>query len=85
MPDAMNVPVKATLVRKRGGSESTYWSYRCERGEAILVEVETDDGFDTIREEAYDSRCEECCRFSGDWDGSLSIRQAMPCWKDAVR
>lgn len=74
--------VTVELMSRRHGGESSYYSYRCERGSDILVEVEFGGGFDAIREEAYDPRCEKCCQMSGDWDGSLVVRHARPCWKD---
>ena len=79
--DAMSRTVKEELIRKNLGWPSSFFSYRCERGEQILVEIEL-GGFDTIREEARDLRCERCCDLSADWDGSLTIRRAKTCWKD---
>ena len=74
-------PVQVELVHKSHGGESSYYSYRCAMGGSILVEVEM-GGFDTIREEPYDPRCERCCRLDGDWNGSLRVTQERPCWRE---
>lgn len=72
--------VRMERVRQHSGGESSYYLYRCEMGGSVSVEVEL-GGFDTIREEFGDVRCERCCRPDGDWDGSLSVRRVRPCWK----
>lgn len=73
-------PVAVRLVDHSAGGESEFFSYECENGGRVLVEVES-GGFPTIREEPSDGRCAECCVLSGGWDGSLIARAVRPCWK----